>query len=371
MQQIERYGVMVLLLMLVTILVVSLWDGEVRAAAGPDGPDKPGKSVAVATRNPGRSTPAASNTGPRQAATRQRETRSVPLGAVASQSSARTQQRGQRAGAQRGGERRAEAAQVAPAQDELRTVGTQLPQARTTLPVRSNTSVPAAQQATRSTSTSPVEADPNRSRRARYASGGDSAARDSAVAEAERSTRPGTAQSEPPARPARAASQVWTYEIKPGDTLAGIASRVLGDGQRWREIQNANAGLDPRRLMVGAKISLPGRAGSAAVVSTVTPRTERARPAAASSNTSGKYTVRKGDVLSRVAQVQLGSASRWREIVELNPGLDPNRMHVGTKLVMPGRSATSSPRASSADTSRVAVAETTSSPAADSRYRVR
>ncbi len=48
-----------------------------------------------------------------------------------------------------------------------------------------------------------------------------------------------------------------TYAISRGDTLWSIASRTYGDGQRWRDIVNANPGLEPRRLRVGQTIVLP------------------------------------------------------------------------------------------------------------------
>lgn len=48
-----------------------------------------------------------------------------------------------------------------------------------------------------------------------------------------------------------------TYVIQRGDTLWSIASRVYQDGQRWREIQVANPGLQPTRLRVGQEIMLP------------------------------------------------------------------------------------------------------------------
>jgi len=367
MQQIERYGVMVLLLMLVTILVVSLWDGEAEAADR----SKAGRPAAVAAATPARSNPATQSSRPRQAATRPRETRSVPLGATASRTPTAAP-RGPRASNRRSSQR-----QSAPVQSEIRTVGTQQPSARGTLPLPSTSTEPATPRmagATNPASTNGSE----RPRRARFASGVDPEAAERVATDTGRRAAPVTTRSEPAANRARAETQAWTYEIKSGDTLGGIASRVLGDENRWREIQNANAGLDPRRLMVGAKINLPGRARTGAVVSTVTPRAERTRPArdesaprATDSSTSGRYVVKSGDVLSQVAQDQLGSASRWREIAALNPGLDPNRMHVGAKLVMPGHSGASTPRSTSRTTPRVAVADATPSRSADERFRVR
>lgn len=47
------------------------------------------------------------------------------------------------------------------------------------------------------------------------------------------------------------------------------------------------------------------------------------------------YTVRKGDTLSRIAQQQLGAASRWRELATLNGLADPNRVFPGQVIRLP------------------------------------
>ena len=60
----------------------------------------------------------------------------------------------------------------------------------------------------------------------------------------------------PAAKPA-ATTATGTYVVRAGDTLSGIASRLLGDGDRWRELVAANPGLDPKRLLVGKSISVP------------------------------------------------------------------------------------------------------------------
>lgn len=52
----------------------------------------------------------------------------------------------------------------------------------------------------------------------------------------------------------------------------------------------------------------------------------------------GTYTVAKNDSLSKIAHKELKNAGRWREIFNLNKkviGANPNKLKVGTKLVMP------------------------------------
>ena len=53
--------------------------------------------------------------------------------------------------------------------------------------------------------------------------------------------------------------RVNSYVIKQGDTIWGISKQVLGDGNRWKELQKANPTVlaNPSRLPVGAAITIP------------------------------------------------------------------------------------------------------------------
>ena len=64
---------------------------------------------------------------------------------------------------------------------------------------------------------------------------------------------------QPPARPDERVPPA-TYTLAPGDTLWMVAQRVLGDGSRWREIQELNGISDAevKRLPVGLVLRLPG-----------------------------------------------------------------------------------------------------------------
>ncbi len=50
---------------------------------------------------------------------------------------------------------------------------------------------------------------------------------------------------------------------------------------------------------------------------------------------AGTYTIRKGDTLWSIAQQVYGDGQRWQDIVNANPGLDPNKLRVGQKIVLP------------------------------------
>lgn len=51
------------------------------------------------------------------------------------------------------------------------------------------------------------------------------------------------------------------------------------------------------------------------------------------------YTIRPNDTLSEIAQKQLGSQRRMKEIIALNPGLDADRLVPGETLVLPSKKA--------------------------------
>jgi len=49
------------------------------------------------------------------------------------------------------------------------------------------------------------------------------------------------------------------------------------------------------------------------------------------------YTVEKGDTLWSIAKRYLGDGKRWKDIVSSNPGLDPKKLKVGQKIVLPAK----------------------------------
>lgn len=128
------------------------------------------------------------------------------------------------------------------------------------------------------------------------------------------------------------------YVVQKGDSLIRIAARTLGSGSRWTEIQALNGGLDPRVLRPGMKLVLPASAklpksGSTTAGSPAKRITTSPKPA--STSPTGTYVVRAGDTLSAIASRLLGHGDRWREIVAANPGLDPKRLLVGQSIRVP------------------------------------
>lgn len=133
----------------------------------------------------------------------------------------------------------------------------------------------------------------------------------------------------PPAQPA----SVGAITVGAGDTLYRIAERTLGDGNRWRELYEANRDTlkSPDLLRAGMTLRIPGRAAP----STAAPGAAAARP---ENGRTSVYTVQSGDTLYAIAQRRLGHGNRWRELYEANRGVigsDPQRLEAGMKLALP------------------------------------
>ena len=148
------------------------------------------------------------------------------------------------------------------------------------------------------------------------------------------------------------------YRIKQGDTGASIAKAMLGDANRWKEIEAANPGLNARRLKIGHEIVIPN--GSAVANSrpaaprttpnTLAPKTlvntddgptAPERPLAgpsASPDPAKSYReieVRSGDTLYEIARRELGNPDLYFKIIQANPGIDPKRIKPGQKVRIP------------------------------------
>lgn len=125
----------------------------------------------------------------------------------------------------------------------------------------------------------------------------------------------------PPAEPPDAEDGV--YVVKAGDSLSGIAARlnIEGGWQKLYSINKAAVGADPDLIHAGLKLRLPGH--------------EAPTPG----NGVGTYVVKSGDWLSTIAQKECGKADKWRAIYGANKrviGPDPNVIHPGQKLKLPG-----------------------------------
>jgi len=142
------------------------------------------------------------------------------------------------------------------------------------------------------------------------------------------------------------------HVVAKGETLSQISVERLGTTRRMQEIVALNPGINPDLLVVGQKLILPGGGtpapnGRAGVG--VAPKSSP-QPV----GPGGSYTIQSGDVLSRIAQDQLGSVKYVQAILDANPGLEPTQLSVGQVIAMPAgvklNSVATAPRRSTSST---------------------
>jgi len=112
------------------------------------------------------------------------------------------------------------------------------------------------------------------------------------------------------------------YKIRPGDTLSGIASRFKTSVSA---LAQANGIKNPNLIYAGRTLQIPGQSDG------FTP----AKPS--SGGGGGTYTVRRGNTLGAIAGRHGTSVSA---LASANGIRNPNLIHVGQTLRIPGRSGT-------------------------------
>ena len=178
-------------------------------------------------------------------------------------------------------------------------------------------------------------------------------------------TRPGKQESEP---------GVKLRPIGDGESLYSICKQEYGDGSLVDALAryNKSAVPDPRRIRKGVTIRVPPvetlRGGKAPRASSEVARTdapamaaselvaveardtvgtdrrvdviETPAPSTRSTDSGRVYVVKKGDTLTSIAQRELGSKGRWKDIVAANGGSlkDPAALSPGMKIRIPSRS---------------------------------
>jgi nucleoid-associated protein YgaU len=149
-----------------------------------------------------------------------------------------------------------------------------------------------------------------------------------------------------------ASSSLYTVrEMRPAESLWGIAERELGDGERWREIAALNDGhtmVDGTTfransfLQPGWQLEMPDTSIGVGGLRT---QLGEAAPAA-SEKSEHVVTVHSGDYLSKIAEKELGDGDDWPELFKASRGqeqphglpaiTDPNVIYAGQQVTVPG-----------------------------------
>lgn len=141
------------------------------------------------------------------------------------------------------------------------------------------------------------------------------------------------------------------YYVEPGDSFWIISKKVYGNGGFFKALQEHNRArvLNPAELQVGDEIITPSVAELREQYSGLCPKQRIAKPGSPAAMQAGhlpvshsasvrQYEVQNGDTLFDIARYELGDASRWPEIYQLNRvalGDDIDYVKPGTKLVLP------------------------------------
>ncbi|MFD4588273.1 hypothetical protein [Streptomyces sp. NPDC058434] len=147
-----------------------------------------------------------------------------------------------------------------------------------------------------------------------------------------------------------AAPTYTVREVRPAESLWGIAERELGDGERWREIAALNEGRTMADgqvfkastfLQPGWQLMMPDTPDAADGV-----RAQGDRAPAADEANEHVVTVDSGDYLSKIAEEELGDGTAWPALFEASRGTaqpdglpaisDPDVIYPGQQVTVPG-----------------------------------
>lgn len=149
-----------------------------------------------------------------------------------------------------------------------------------------------------------------------------------------------------------------TYTVQEGDTLWKISEEVYTTGYNWTDIAKANNLTNSDDIETGQTLTIPEVTPilpqgeetamvaeatpmptvepTPAVVAEATPVASSA-PVASTAITGSSYTVVHGDTLWKIACQAYGDCYRWSEIATANKLENPNVIHTGNVLTLPGK----------------------------------
>ncbi len=129
------------------------------------------------------------------------------------------------------------------------------------------------------------------------------------------------------------------YKVKANDSYYNIAKRELGNANRWKELEKLNK-IPAEELHAGQTIKLPAKEAGTTPPPGAPPAPGEGLPSAPLGD-GRTHIVAKNETLAEISKKYFGTTTRWKDIVKLNPGVDPESLKVGQKLILPeGASAT-------------------------------
>jgi nucleoid-associated protein YgaU len=140
-----------------------------------------------------------------------------------------------------------------------------------------------------------------------------------------------------------------TYTAKARDSMWSISKKAYGTGTFFRALTEHNRDRipTPELLAVGDQVLTPAEDLLREKYPNLCPRlnkgpTTRRQVVTVGSRTAAeggrRYLVEEGDTLGEIARYELGDASRWTEVYQLNRALlgnDPHSIRLGMWLVLP------------------------------------
>lgn len=126
-----------------------------------------------------------------------------------------------------------------------------------------------------------------------------------------------------------------THRIASGDTFTSIAIQYFGDQAVASEIARLNPKLDPRKLRQKTEVLLPTKDEAQAVLARQKPAAKGAAKAEPLALAGDSYVVQHGDTIEGISIRVFGTRNRVDDIKQLNPGVTPTSMKIGSTLKLP------------------------------------
>ena len=126
---------------------------------------------------------------------------------------------------------------------------------------------------------------------------------------------------------ARQPACAYTYTVKRGDSFYLIARRL---GVPLRDLMNANAEIQPSRLMVGDVLCIPSCADTPAQEPDTRPQPEQ--PGTSACPAQNQHTVAAGETVS---DIQIAHNKSLHTLEAANPSLDLEELKAGDVVCVP------------------------------------